>query len=164
MQLPRRCSLFWHSTRRRRILTTPFSPKHLQQKHHVAPCTQLKLHRTAVIMEQNGANTPPERAPVFTSMGMTILDELRFSHQKTVYDMPGGSGLFGTSIVPRFVLISRAMSSILLTRQVSCSWGPTVQTWSRRRRRGMRGYCWVRHARATTLTAEVLGTYSTCAH
>ncbi|KAJ3578447.1 hypothetical protein NPX13_g2124 [Xylaria arbuscula] len=45
-------------------------------------------------MEQSEANAPPERPPIFVSMGMTILDELRFSHQKTAYDMPGGSGLF----------------------------------------------------------------------
>ncbi|KAI0521269.1 Ribokinase-like protein [Xylaria bambusicola] len=45
-------------------------------------------------MDQNGANAAPERYPVFVSMGMTILDELRFSHQRTAYDVPGGSGLF----------------------------------------------------------------------
>ncbi|KAI1276093.1 Ribokinase-like protein [Xylaria sp. FL0933] len=37
---------------------------------------------------------PPGRYPVFVSLGMTILDELRFSHQKTVFDVPGGAGFF----------------------------------------------------------------------
>ncbi|KAI0802150.1 Ribokinase-like protein [Xylaria sp. FL0064] len=37
---------------------------------------------------------PPGRHPVFVSLGMTILDELRFSHQKTVFDVPGGAGFF----------------------------------------------------------------------
>ncbi|KAI1304827.1 Ribokinase-like protein [Xylaria venustula] len=41
-------------------------------------------------MAQHGAKS----SPVFVSLGMTILDELRFSHQKTVFDVPGGSGFF----------------------------------------------------------------------
>ncbi|KAI0530225.1 Ribokinase-like protein [Xylaria digitata] len=45
-------------------------------------------------MDQRTINVPSENRPVFVSLGMTILDEIRFSHQKTVYDMPGGSGLF----------------------------------------------------------------------
>ncbi|KAI1125656.1 Ribokinase-like protein [Nemania abortiva] len=34
--------------------------------------------------------------PVFVSLGMVILDELRFPHLKTVVDVPGGSGLYAT--------------------------------------------------------------------
>ncbi|KAJ8112257.1 hypothetical protein ONZ43_g5434 [Nemania bipapillata] len=34
--------------------------------------------------------------PVFVSLGMVILDELRFPHLETVTDVPGGSGLYAT--------------------------------------------------------------------
>ncbi|KAI0419280.1 Ribokinase-like protein [Xylaria grammica] len=45
-------------------------------------------------MDQHVINVPSGSHPVFLSLGMTILDEIRFSHQNTVYDVPGGSGLF----------------------------------------------------------------------
>ncbi|TGJ86533.1 hypothetical protein E0Z10_g2270 [Xylaria hypoxylon] len=45
-------------------------------------------------MNQHAINVPLDNHPVFVSLGMTILDEIRFSHQSTVYDVPGGSGLF----------------------------------------------------------------------
>ncbi|KAI0426837.1 Ribokinase-like protein [Xylaria sp. FL1042] len=45
-------------------------------------------------MDQHGTKVAPDNYPVFVSLGMTILDELRFSHQNTVFDVPGGSGFF----------------------------------------------------------------------
>ncbi|KAI1435169.1 putative PfkB family kinase [Xylaria sp. CBS 124048] len=36
------------------------------------------------------------KPPVFVSLGMFILDELRFPHLKTVSDVPGGSGFYAT--------------------------------------------------------------------
>ncbi|KAI3335987.1 Ribokinase-like protein [Ustulina deusta] len=45
-------------------------------------------------MDRHGTKASAGNRPVFVSMGMTILDELRFSHQNTVFDVPGGSGLF----------------------------------------------------------------------
>jgi hypothetical protein len=36
-------------------------------------------------------------SPVFVSLGMVVLDELRFPHQHPVFGVPGGSGLYGTS-------------------------------------------------------------------
>ncbi|KAI1109208.1 Ribokinase-like protein [Nemania sp. NC0429] len=37
-----------------------------------------------------------DHRPVFVSLGMVILDELRFPHLRTVIDVPGGSGLYAT--------------------------------------------------------------------
>ncbi|KAI1423368.1 Ribokinase-like protein [Xylaria sp. FL1777] len=45
-------------------------------------------------MDRHGATASGDTHPVFVSLGMTILDELRFSHQNTVFDVPGGSGFF----------------------------------------------------------------------
>ncbi|KAK7711812.1 hypothetical protein SLS64_005080 [Diaporthe eres] len=35
-------------------------------------------------------------APKFVSLGMVVLDELRFPHAATMHDVPGGSGAFST--------------------------------------------------------------------
>lgn len=35
-------------------------------------------------------------APIFVSLGMVVLDELRFPHAPTMYDVTGGSGAFST--------------------------------------------------------------------
>lgn len=35
-------------------------------------------------------------APKFVSLGMVVLDELRFPHAATMHDVPGGSGPFST--------------------------------------------------------------------
>lgn len=35
-------------------------------------------------------------APSFVSLGMVVLDELRFPHAATMHDVPGGSGAFST--------------------------------------------------------------------
>ncbi|KAI2621042.1 putative PfkB family kinase [Xylaria nigripes] len=37
-----------------------------------------------------------DKRPVFVSLGMFILDELRFSHLETVSNVPGGSGFYAT--------------------------------------------------------------------
>lgn len=60
-------------------------------------------------MDRHGTKASAGNRPVFVSMGMTILDELRFSHQNTVFDVPGGSGLFGTSAFSPLLLILRVV-------------------------------------------------------
>ncbi|KAI1172876.1 putative PfkB family kinase [Nemania sp. FL0916] len=47
-------------------------------------------------MDQTAANSSRSGPPVFVSLGMLVLDELRFPHLKTVADVPGGSGLYAT--------------------------------------------------------------------
>ncbi|KAI3336481.1 Ribokinase-like protein [Xylariaceae sp. AK1471] len=37
-----------------------------------------------------------DNRPVFVSLGMVVLDELRFPHHHTVFDIPGGSGFYAT--------------------------------------------------------------------
>jgi hypothetical protein len=50
-------------------------------------------------MDQNTAAGSKDGHPVFVSLGMLVLDELRFPHLETVTNMPGGSGLYGTNLV-----------------------------------------------------------------
>ncbi|KAF2964046.1 hypothetical protein GQX73_g9526 [Xylaria multiplex] len=66
-------------------------------------------------MDQRVINVPSDNRPVFVSLGMTILDEIRFSHQETVYDMPGGSGLFAVLGARLFKPNSQATDSWQLT-------------------------------------------------
>ncbi|OAA63879.1 Carbohydrate/purine kinase [Cordyceps fumosorosea ARSEF 2679] len=37
-----------------------------------------------------------QKSPLFVSLGMTVLDELHFSSRETLYNVPGGSGLYAT--------------------------------------------------------------------
>ncbi|KAI1409695.1 Ribokinase-like protein [Hypoxylon sp. FL1857] len=39
---------------------------------------------------------PQDEDPVFVSLGMIVIDELRFPLSHTLYDVPGGSGLYAT--------------------------------------------------------------------
>jgi hypothetical protein len=47
------------------------------------------------IMSDPSSNSDVSPALDFTSMGMTVLDELHIPSQETQYDVPGGSGLYG---------------------------------------------------------------------
>ncbi|KAI0156506.1 Ribokinase-like protein [Xylariaceae sp. FL1272] len=39
---------------------------------------------------------PPDSSPIFVSLGMVVLDELRFTHRDPLFDVLGGSGLYAT--------------------------------------------------------------------
>lgn len=58
---------------------------------------------------QNEAESPQNKYPLFVSLGMLVLDELRFPHLDTVADVPGGSGFYGTS--PPLLLLSPDMET-----------------------------------------------------
>lgn len=45
---------------------------------------------------QYEAGLSPNKHPLFVSLGMLVLDELRFPHLDTVADVPGGSGFYAT--------------------------------------------------------------------
>lgn len=52
-------------------------------------------------------------APKFVSLGMVVLDELRFPHAATMHDVPGGSGAFST-------LGARLVAGTERSREVGC--------------------------------------------
>jgi hypothetical protein len=37
-------------------------------------------------------------SPIFVSLGMIVLDEVHFPQDKSLYDVPGGSGLYGLAV------------------------------------------------------------------
>ncbi|RYP42608.1 hypothetical protein DL767_000132 [Monosporascus sp. MG133] len=47
-------------------------------------------------MGQYWAKVARKRDPIFVSLGMVVIDELRFPYQPTLSDIPGGSGLYAT--------------------------------------------------------------------
>ncbi|RSM04336.1 hypothetical protein CEP52_006868 [Fusarium oligoseptatum] len=76
-------------------------------------------------------------SPTFVSLGMVVLDEIRFPSRETLYDVPGGSGLYAT-------LGARIIQSQLASTSIGCiilagydfpesvvetigSWGITLQ-------------------------------------
>ncbi|RTE71865.1 hypothetical protein BHE90_013729 [Fusarium euwallaceae] len=76
-------------------------------------------------------------SPTFVSLGMVVLDEIRFPSRETLYDVPGGSGLYAT-------LGARIIQSQLASTSIRCiilagydfpesvvetigSWGITLQ-------------------------------------
>lgn len=51
--------------------------------------------------------------PSFVSLGMVVLDELRFPHAATMHDVPGGSGAFST-------LGARLVAGVERAHKVGC--------------------------------------------
>ncbi|UPL03541.1 hypothetical protein LCI18_014475 [Fusarium solani-melongenae] len=47
-------------------------------------------------MAESGSMQPQSNSPIFVSLGMVVLDEIRFPSQETLYNVPGGSGLYAT--------------------------------------------------------------------
>ncbi|KAI8665873.1 PfkB domain-containing protein [Fusarium keratoplasticum] len=47
-------------------------------------------------MAESGSVQPQSSSPTFVSLGMVVLDEIRFSSRETLYNVPGGSGLYAT--------------------------------------------------------------------
>lgn len=56
----------------------------------------MKLNLMTEVMAHTSSSNS-DAAPIvdFVSMGMTVLDELHIPSQNTLYDVPGGSGLYG---------------------------------------------------------------------
>ncbi|RMJ19345.1 hypothetical protein CDV36_000933 [Fusarium kuroshium] len=52
-------------------------------------------------------------SPTFVSLGMAVLDEIRFPSRETLYDVPGGSGLYAT-------LGARIIQSQLASTSIGC--------------------------------------------
>lgn len=48
-------------------------------------------------MDQSLAQTESCDSIIFVSLGMVVLDELHFPSKPTLLDVPGGSGLFGST-------------------------------------------------------------------
>ncbi|KAJ3464741.1 hypothetical protein MRS44_009527 [Fusarium solani] len=47
-------------------------------------------------MAESGSVQPQRNSPTFVSLGMVVLDEIRFPSRETLYNVPGGSGLYAT--------------------------------------------------------------------
>lgn len=47
-------------------------------------------------MGQSWSRQRGSASPIFVSLGMVVLDELRFPSRETLFDVPGGSGLYGS--------------------------------------------------------------------
>lgn len=66
------------------------------------PAPKFLIHQPTLIYkttpEVNNMVTPPTTVVSinFVSLGMVVLDELRFPNGQTLYDVPGGSGLYST--------------------------------------------------------------------
>lgn len=47
-------------------------------------------------MADPGSAQSQRNSPTFVSLGMIVLDDIRFPSRETLYNVPGGSGLYGT--------------------------------------------------------------------
>lgn len=54
-------------------------------------------------MDQQRSKSAQNPDPIFVSLGLFVLDELRFPSRATLFDVPGGSGIYGT---PSSLIIS----------------------------------------------------------
>ncbi|KAI8717142.1 PfkB domain-containing protein [Fusarium sp. LHS14.1] len=64
-------------------------------------------------MAESGNVQPQSSSPTFVSLGMVVLDEIRFPLRGTLYNVPGGSGLYAT-------LGARIIQSQLSSTSIGC--------------------------------------------
>jgi hypothetical protein len=53
-------------------------------------------------MAQLHSKETPDRDPLFVSLGMAVIDELRFPTEVVLSDVPGGSGMYGVCPHPPY--------------------------------------------------------------
>ncbi|EEU36857.1 uncharacterized protein NECHADRAFT_81108 [Fusarium vanettenii 77-13-4] len=69
-------------------------------------------------MAESGSVQPQSNSPTFVSLGMVVLDEIRSPSMETLYDVPGGSGLYGYDFPESVVETLRAWELALQVKRL----------------------------------------------